>query len=72
MKKNPGYHTIQWDHPQLDVVVVFFIEGDYIEVEHVYGYKYGSDCLLRMFDVDELIDDYQKTAHYDHMMEASA
>jgi hypothetical protein len=62
-------HTIQWDHPKLDIIVQFFIDGDYIEVEHVYGYTYGSNCLLRLFDVDELIDDFQASTAYDEYME---
>lgn len=69
MKYSPRNHTIQWEHPKLDILVQFYIEDGYIEVEHVYGYTYGKDCIARLFNQDRLIDDYQNSAAYDDDME---
>ena len=62
------HQTFQWDHPKLDVVVQFWTDGDHIEVEHVFGYVYGKQCIAKMFDHDILIDDWQSSSDYDEMM----
>ena len=65
----PANHIIQWDHPKLDIVVQFFVDDDYIEVEHVFGYVYGKQCIASLFHLDRLIDDFQASTAYDDYMD---
>ena len=62
-------HTIQWDHPKLDIVIQFYVEDGHIEVEHVYGYVYGKQCIASLFHHDKLIDDWQASTAYDDYMQ---
>jgi len=71
MNYSPNNYVIQWDHPKLDILVEFSVVDGFIEVSHVYGYTYreepdkGKHCIARLFNQDELIDDYQSSAEYD-------
>ena len=65
----PSDHIIQWEHPKLDILVQFYVEDGYIEVEHVFGYVYGKQCIARLFNHYELINDFQASAAYDNHME---
>lgn len=69
MKFNPSTYTYHWDHPDLDIVVMFFIDEDHIEVDHVFGYVYGQQCIANLFNHDRLIDDFQRSPSYDEYLE---
>lgn len=69
LKQYIAKHTIQWDHPKVDIVVQFYIEDGYIEVEHVFGYVYGKQCIASLFNHDKLIDDFQASSAYEDYME---
>ena len=69
MSFNASKQTFQWDHPDLDIVVCFFIDADYIEVDHVFGYVYGKQCIADLFYHDRLIRDFQRSTAYDEYLE---
>lgn len=69
IKRHIRDHTIQWDHPKLDIIVQFYVEDGFIEVEHVFGYVYGKQCIANLFHEDKLIDDFQASISYDEHME---
>ena len=62
-------HTHQWAHPKLDIIVQFYAEDGHVEVEHVFGYVYGQQCIANLFDHDKLIDDWKISDDYNHHME---
>jgi len=49
--------------------VQFFVDDDYIEVENVFGYVYGKQCIASLFHLDRLIDDFQSSTAYDDYMD---
>ena len=69
MSFKPSNHSYQWDHPALDIVVCFFIDADFIEVDHVFGYVYGEKCIADLFYHDRLIRDFQRSPDYDEYLE---
>jgi len=57
--------TYHWDHPVLDIVVQLFIDDDCIEIENVYAHSNLNKCILRLFNYDNLMDEFKFSDDYD-------
>lgn len=58
-------NTYHWDHPTLNIVLQIFMDDECIEIENVYAHSNLNKCILRLFEYDELLDEFFASPEYD-------